>query len=371
MSEPSFTLITTTINLPVLLTSYVEDAKRYGRNLREIIVAGDKKTPADAPAFCSQLEKTHKIPCRYLGVEEQNTYMRRFPALDAYIPWNSVQRRDVALLSAYESGADIVVTIDDDNFICEADYFGAHAHVGKKIEVDAISAQGGWWNVCDMMIEAKGTRFYHRGYPLSKRWTAEEAFTAKSKIHARVAVSAGLWLDDPDVDAITRLTCAIRTLSIKPEYPARLATAIGTLSPFNSQNTALARDLIPAYFLCPQVGRYDDIWASYLIRRISDHLGDVVTYGAPLVRQKRNAHDYFRDFDVERFGLEFNDVFLEALALTNLTAKTYQGAFAEIANQFPARIAEACDRHRKTAEGFKGYAEGLILWRDAFETFKG
>jgi len=37
--------------------------------------------------------------------------------------------------------------------------------------------------------------------------------------------------------------------------------ANGTWCPFNSQNTALHRDLIPAYVLSPLIGRMDDIWA--------------------------------------------------------------------------------------------------------------
>jgi hypothetical protein len=39
--------------------------------------------------------------------------------------------------------------------------------------------------------------------------------------------------------------------------------ANGTWCPFNSQNTALHRDLIPAYVLSPLIGRMDDIWARY------------------------------------------------------------------------------------------------------------
>ena len=49
-------------------------------------------------------------------------------------------------------------------------------------------------------------------------------------------------------------------------------TGKGTWSPFNSQNTALSAKIIPAYPLSPKVGRYDDIWASYVIYRIAGPL---------------------------------------------------------------------------------------------------
>ena len=49
--------------------------------------------------------------------------------------------------------------------------------------------------------------------------------------------------------------------------------APGARGPFNSQNTILARAVLPAYFLSPNVGRYDDIFASFMVKRIADHLG--------------------------------------------------------------------------------------------------
>jgi hypothetical protein len=98
---------------------------------------------------------------------------------------------------------------------------------------------------------------------------------------SRAVVNAGLWLDDPDVDAITRLcndivateydaACAalcaayrLPALTVLSRYTrdSSYVMANGTWCPFNSQNTALHRDLIPAYVLSPLIGRMDDIWA--------------------------------------------------------------------------------------------------------------
>jgi hypothetical protein len=58
------------------------------------------------------------------------------------------------------------------------------------------------------------------------------------------------------------------------------------LSPFNSQNTFFTRHALAHYFVLPGVGRMDDIWASYHLQS----LGFRVAYGAPSVRQNRNAH---------------------------------------------------------------------------------
>jgi len=61
---------------------------------------------------------------------------------------------------------------------------------------------------------------------------------------------------------------------------SNIALYPGTWSPFDSQNTALMRDAVPAYFLSPYTARYDDIWGSYIVTRIAEHFGDVVSYAS-------------------------------------------------------------------------------------------
>jgi hypothetical protein len=62
-----------------------------------------------------------------------------------------------------------------------------------------------------------------------------------------VVVNAGLWLGDPDVDAVTRICNDINAEQYTREQSFALAR--GTWCPFNSQNTALWRGVIPAYCL--------------------------------------------------------------------------------------------------------------------------
>ena len=86
-------------------------------------------------------------------------------------------------------------------------------------------------------------------------------------------MNAGFWLDNPDIDALTRMERQPVVRGYKAHWPGNIALHPGTWSPFNSQNTALMRALLPAYFLSPYIGRYDDIWASYVIARIAQHTG--------------------------------------------------------------------------------------------------
>lgn len=50
------------------------------------------------------------------SISPQERYLLAFPELAATLPWNCIQRRNVALLWALDvERADVVITIDDDN----------------------------------------------------------------------------------------------------------------------------------------------------------------------------------------------------------------------------------------------------------------
>ncbi len=363
MSEKTFAIVTTTIRKPTLLAAYFEDAQRFYRTIEQCIVVGDRKTPPEVAVFCKELAARYAVPCVYLSPDDQEQFLSRWPEFRSFLPWNSIQRRNVGLrYAAMEGAADIVVTIDDDNFLCQPDYFGHHAHVGGIEEFETVHSQSGWWNVCEMLRESRNIPFYHRGHPWSQRWTDGEQYQARTNVRGFVAVNAGLWLDDPDVDALTRLFAPVRAIGTSEKYRARLGCAHGTWAPFNSQNTAIARSVLPAYFLFPFVGRYDDIWASYLIRYIADYRREYVTYGAPQVRQQRNPHNYLRDFDDERLGMECTDTFLAALRRCTLTADSYAGCFHEIAQQFPAHIMAVCIENSIDVTRFQEVIRGFRVW---------
>ena len=114
----------------------------------------------------------------------------------------------------------------------------------------------------------------------------------------RVDIQADFWNGDPDIDAICRMEHA-------PECdfdPAAFPIASNKLSPFNSQNTFFAGNVIKDYFLYPHVGRMDDIWAAYYVQA-KDYR---VVYGKASVYQDRNVHDLIRDMRQEYLGYENN-----------------------------------------------------------------
>ena len=177
----------------------------------------------------------------------------------------------------------------------------------------------------------------------------------------RVAVNAGLWLGDPDIDATTRLSAPVTATGYG--RAENFFVAAGAWAPFNSQNTALDRRALPAYFLSPGVGRYDDILASFIVKRIADHLGEGICYGHPLVRQQRNPHDLFSDLEREIMGMRITDDFIAALEQATLPASGWRDCAAELCAQAQAAMRDKSlpESHQASLAGFFA---GYRLWLD-------
>ncbi len=359
------TIVTTTIYVPRALERYAQNARFYGHRDVSFVVIGDKKTPPETRAFCDSISAQY-YPCEYLDIEDQRAYLEPYPELWRHLPFNCIQRRDVGLLKAYEDGAGVVITIDDDNWMLNHDFIGLHGIVGQERELPAVESSSGWFNVCSMLEEAHETLFYHRGFPRGERWKEDQTFTSVAPLRRRVAVNAGLWLDDPDIDAMTRLERPIIVRGMQPGAPSRFVLHPGTWSPFNSQNTALMREVIPAYFMSPCIGRYDDIWPSYLVTRIANHLGDVIAYGHPLLRQQRNEHNLWKDLDDERVGMLLTDELCATLRSIALTGNTYAACYRELAQKLPSAWTPGekwTDAMRQAREGL---LEGMAIWSAVF-----
>lgn len=330
------TITTTTIHIPHLIEDYIKDVIKFGRqDYVDFVIAGDRKTPVEAKEYCAALEAKYKIPVLFMDVEDQNAYLDRFPLLKGYLPWNCIQRRQVAILKAYEQGADVIVLIDDDNYIACEDYVGKHLSLGSRVEMETVSSPTGWYNICDDLEERQGRKFYPRGYSWADR--VEEVTDIRREVKSiRTVVNAGFWLGDPDVDAVTRLAAPVDVVAYRRKD--NYALAPGTYSPFNSQNTAIHRDMVPVYFLVPDIGRFDDIWSSYIVERIAWRMGDAVSYGEPLVRQNRNDHDLWVDAWAEEMGTKMTTDFCRWLRSIELTKDSYLACGEELMDKLKAFV---------------------------------
>ncbi|MFP5275981.1 MAG: hypothetical protein ACLGPM_02610 [Acidobacteriota bacterium] len=362
----TISIVTTTINVPSALRDYAANFRFFGHKDVNFIVIGDRKSHPATRDFCTNLNEIY--PCTFLDIPAQERYLERFPRLWKHLRFDSIQRRNIGLLFAYENGAEAIITIDDDNFVLGQDFVTLHSCVGSACELPTYASTSGFFNVCSFLKEADDASFYHRGFPQAQRWNKTNTFVSTHKTARRVAINAGFWLDNPDIDALTRMERPRIVLGYKPEWPGNFALQPGTWSPFNSQNTALMREVVPAYFLSPYVGRYDDIWPSYIINRIAQHVGDVISFGNPLVRQERNPHDLWKDLDAERDGMMMTDSLCAALRSIELSRRTYHECLGEIitglANSWPEEAGWA----ESQKECRKRFLEGLSIWHETFDT---
>ena len=264
-------IVTTTINPPTLATI------KYSRKEDwTLIVVGDTKTPH---------YDYENLNCIYLSPEYQE---KTYPELSNTIGWKSIQRRNIGFVEAYNSGADIVATVDDDNI--PYDSWGTNVVVGETVEIDFYDTHLG---VFDPLSVTEHNQVWHRGYPIELVPFRKEV-TYGGKLKRKVLVQADLWDGDPDIDAMARL-------SIKPTVKFGVQDAYGStsISPFNSQNTFLARDVIPYYSVFPHVGRMDDIWGGYVLQY---YFPNSVIYNKASVFQDRNVQDLITNLEKEIMG---------------------------------------------------------------------
>jgi hypothetical protein len=273
-------IVTTTINKPTTATlKFAEIAKKNGWTF---VIVGDTKTPHDE---YRKLEKDYPT-VTYLSPDQQAGL---YPELSEIIGWKTIQRRNIGFVYAYNKGAEIVATVDDDNI--PYDNWGTDLYIGKEIEVDYWTAES---HVFDPLSVTNYSYLWHRGYPIDHLQIRDRVtYLGKKKITP--LIQADLWDGDPDIDAMCRLT-------FKPMCKFNIITpfASNKPSPFNSQNTFIHRDALKHYAVWPYVGRMDDIWGGYFTQ---DVIGlDKLIYNRASVYQDRNVQDLIRNLENEIIG---------------------------------------------------------------------
>ncbi|KAK3605024.1 hypothetical protein CHS0354_000689 [Potamilus streckersoni] len=283
-------IVTTTINTPTRAT--LAFCKLAKQNQWRFIIAGDTKTPH---GLYQILEKRFHPFVTYLSPETQQVLN---PKLSDIIGWKSIERRNLGFLYAYLQGADIIATVDDDNIPYNT--WGQNILIGQEIEIDLFINTA--CNFFDPISVTNCNELWHRGFPIDFV-PVKNNIEYKGKTMRRVLVQANFWDGDPDIDAICRL-------SKKPIVKFNDFMPFGStqLAPFNSQNTFIAREVIPYYAMLPFTGRMDDIWASYIVQHYFPHS---VIFCNATVYQDRNVQDLVSNLENEIIG------YRKTLALLN------------------------------------------------------
>lgn len=328
-----------------LLLGYLANFSRFGRQVAVYLIP-DRKTP----------RQTLPAGVTVLSLAEQEAFLKRvgFPA--AEIPMDSDNRRNVGYLKALTDGCDFLVSIDDDNWCpTDEDFIGKHAVVLQdrqdRNDGSCSRTDSRWYNNCRMIGNPKA---YPRGFPYFSRrlGTAEMEHATRESFPVRI--NAGLWTGDPDVDAATWLTAPFRA-----RYPRRnIVLARDTWCPVNSQNTAVARAAVTAYYFVrmdPLGDRFGDIFQGYFAQACTKALGFSVRFGSPAAAHIRNAHDYLKDAQAELPAIRLLEDLLPRLLEWNIDGGDFHSAYAALASYL-----------RELPEPFyRDTARRMILWADA------
>ncbi len=358
VTQPRACLVLTTINDPVVLDGYLSNFRAYGHldQVRTIVVP-DLKTRREAFLTCERL-RAAGLETACPGLDEQNQFLRRIGLRPDAILTNSDHRRNVGFLMALEAGCDFLISIDDDNYARpEEDLFAAHAVVTRgPAEQDIASDPSGFFNACELLDVTPPLPVYPRGFPYGARFASQPAQVTPGA--AEVAINAGLWLGDPDVDAMT-------WLSMRPTAGGFRGRSVvldpAAWAPVNTQNTALRAELIPTYYFIRMgyavngaaVDRYGDIFSGYFAQACAKHLGWAVRFGAPVADHRRNSHNYFRDAAAEWLAIQV----IEDLAPWLRTARLSGSSPCETYASLAAALDDA-------AECFRG-----AVWTDSTRGF--
>lgn len=334
-------IVVTTIFEPRFLDGYIENLRRFGHEDVDVIVIIDRKTPASVAERCEHHRRGGmRVLCPTL--DEQETFLARFPSMAERIPYNTDNRRNVGFLMALDRGADVLISIDDDNYVLEdVDFVGEHLVTGTEIDLESLESSDRWFNLCSLLHSSTNDEIFPRGFPYFARRNTRELRGERSG-RARVAMNAGLWLSDPDVDAMTRLTQAPHIASAEPRS-IRLGER--TWTPINTQNTSIARDAIAAYYYVRmgfslgglRIDRYGDIISGYLVAKCAKSRGDAIRIGSPVADHRRTPHNLFKDLYHELAGMVLLDDLLPWLMDLQIEGGSYPELYASLADALEAK----------------------------------
>ncbi len=373
-------VVVTTIHVPRFLDGLLENAHRFGHAERlRLVVVGDRQTPAATAAYLAELASRYAAKVTYLDLAAQHTLLRRWPTLDLLLRYDCVQRRNLGYLQAAIDGAEVIVSVDDDNYATSDDFLGPHKIVGRTVELPLVSHASGWWNVCQTLICEPPRRFYYRGYPKSRQdWSVGGQQVGRGLV--RPVVNAGLWLGTPDVDATAHLEEPIEVARMEPlDGSGRFALAPGTWCPINAQNTSFDISVLPAMYLPVmldrlhgyRIGRMDDVWMGYFLRALADPRGDAVLYGRPLVQQRRNPHHALDDLAGELAGYFLTERVVEYARSFQTGEATYLGAYLELIYHLRQQCENDPQLDDAQREYFRHLLLGMAAWHGAVSQILG
>ncbi len=268
----------------VVITTIFEatDAvKKFADNPENhLIIAGDKKTPSNWDIKDSKAEIT------FLSAEKTYGYN-----IEKVLPFNHYCRKMIGYIWARNAGAEMIYETDDDNY--PKSNWKALSFDNEELFTEPDK---GFLNVYRYFSKED---IWPRGYPLELITNKEHLVCEDTlkKRNLKIGVYQGLVDNEPDVDAIYRLT---NNKKCDFEDKPSIAFGKGTVCPYNTQNTFTRRELFPLLYLPSTVTfRFTDILRGLVAQPLMWNEGYHLCFTKATVIQERNVHNYLKDFESE------------------------------------------------------------------------
>ena len=274
-------IVVTSINEPTEQIKKLSKIKDF-----QLLVVADKKTPLKWTLNSTYL----------LSLEQQQELDLKSAKRT---PLNSYTRKNLGYLFAIAHGAFNIYDTDDDNvpLLDLNSYFNFEkSEYGLVFDCECPRVLNPYAHFGQPLI-------WPRGYPLNQ--IQNNHYNGYiSGIRKTSVVQQGVVNGDPDVDAIFRLTkkMAYNKIDIQfDETAPSIQYPVGTMAPYNSQNTLFHYEAFWSLYLPHTVPfRLTDIWRGYWAQRLMWLLNETISFHGPNAYQLRNAHSYMKDFEEEQ-----------------------------------------------------------------------
>jgi hypothetical protein len=196
---------------------------------------------------------------------------------------------------AFSHGAEAIFESDDDNI----PFADAHTVVerdltGARTWSPELGSDSGWVNV---YAQFGAPTCWPRGFPLEHLQRAAQGHERHQDSALRWGVVQYLADEDPDVDAVFRMT---HPESVFFAHNRRCSLRPGSFAPFNTQATLWVPETFALMFLPLGVSdRVTDILRGYMALACLWQNERTLAFASPTVYQKRNAHNLLHDFEQE------------------------------------------------------------------------
>lgn len=235
----------------------------------------------------SSPEKFELDGCHFYSIEKQRQLEFAFAKK---CPERHYSRKNIGYLLAMQEGADLILETDDDNFPMPSFW-----EKRKRKHLLPVAINQEWLNVYQYFTDKF---IWPRGFALEKLQDKKPEMSSFNISEVLCPIQQGLANDNPDVDAIYRLTYPLPFKFRSDQFS--LAIGKGTWCPFNSQNTSWFKEAFPLLYLPSFCSfRMTDIWRSFIAQRILWENEWYLLFHSPSVWQDRNDHNLMKDFQDE------------------------------------------------------------------------